>query len=50
MNKVVEETAHIVNLYRTPQLEEGVIRDAIENNNFDDKIMLVNGKGEVKKA
>ncbi len=49
LNKVVEETAHIVNLYRTPELEEGVIRDAIESNNFDDKIMLVNGEGKVKK-
>lgn len=49
LNKVVEETAHVVNLYRTPELEEGVIRNAIESNNFDDKIMLVNDKGEVKK-
>ena len=30
MNKVVEETAHVVNLYRSPELEDGVIRDAIE--------------------
>ncbi len=49
MNKVIEETAHVVNLYRTPELEEGVIRDAIEKNNFDDKIMLLNDKGEIKK-
>ena len=49
MNKVVEETAHVVNLYRTPELEEGVIRDAITENNFDDKIMLVGGDGEIKK-
>lgn len=49
LNKVVEETAHVVNLYRTPQLEEGIIRDAIEKNNFDDKIMLINGDGEVSK-
>ena len=49
LNKVVEETAHIVNLYRTPQLEEGVYRDAIIQNNFDDKIMLVNADGTVRK-
>ena len=49
MNKVVEETAHVVNLYRTPELEEGVIRDAITENNFDNKIMLVNGDGKIKK-
>ena len=49
MNKVVEETAHIVNLYRTPELEAGSIRDAIEENKFDDKIMLVNGDGVVRK-
>ena len=49
MNKVVEETAHVVNLYRTPELEEGVIRDAITENNFDDKIMLVNGDAKIKK-
>ena len=49
LNKVVEETAHIVNLYRTPELERGTIREAIENNNFDDKIMLVNDEGKIKK-
>ena len=49
LNKVVEETAHVVNLYRTPELEKGVIRDAIENNNFDDKIMLISDAGEIKK-
>lgn len=49
MNKVVEETAHIVNLYRTPKLEDGAVREAIENNNFDDKIMLVDEKGRIKK-
>ena len=49
LNKVVEETAHVVNLYRTPELEEGVIRDAITENNFDDKIMLVDGDGKIRK-
>ena len=49
MSKVVEETAHIVNLYRTPELEAGTAREAIENNNFDDKIMLVDDNGNVRK-
>ena len=49
MNKVVEETAHVVNLYRSPELEDGVIRDAIEKNNFDNKIMLVSGDGKITK-
>ena len=49
MNKVVEETAHIVNLYRTPQMEDGIYREAITQNNFDDKIMLVNADGSVRK-
>ena len=40
LNKVVEETAHIVNLYRTPQLEEGVIRDAIGKNNSTIRLCL----------
>ena len=30
-------------------MEQGRIRDAIEQNNFDDKVMLVNEQGEVKK-
>ena len=49
LNKVVEETAHVVNLYRTPELEDGIIRDTITENNFDDKIMLVSGDGKIKK-
>lgn len=49
LNKVIEETAHTVNLYMTPELENGIIRESIEDNNFDDKIMLLNDKGEVKK-
>ena len=49
MNKVIEETAHVVNLYRTPELEDGIIRDTITENNFDDKIMLVSGDGKIKK-
>lgn len=49
MSKMVEETAHVVNLYGTDELEEGSQRAAIENNNFDDKIMIVNDKGEIDK-
>ena len=49
MNKVIEETAHVVNLYRTPELEDGIIRDTITENNFADKIMLVSGDGKIKK-
>lgn len=48
MNKVVEDTAHVVSLYQTPEMEKGVLRDAIEANN-DDEILLVNEKGEIKK-
>jgi len=49
MRKVVDETAHIVNLYSTPEMEEGHARTVIEENNFDDKIMLVDKNGNVKK-
>lgn len=49
MSKVIEDTAHVVSLYRTPELEKGKIRDAIDANNADDKIMLVNENGDVKK-
>ena len=49
MDKMVEETAHVVRLYSTDELEDGLYRTAIEENNFDDKIMLINEKGEVTK-
>ncbi|MDO4396477.1 MAG: hypothetical protein Q4E84_03605 [Clostridia bacterium] len=49
MQKVVEDTAHVVNLYKTEELEEGIYRDAIEEHNFDDKIMLVSEDGKVTK-
>ena len=49
LKNVVDETAHVVNLYRSPELEPGPVRDAIEKNNFDDKIMLVTESGDVKK-
>lgn len=49
LKKVVEETAHIVNIYNTQELEQGIYREAIENNKDDDKIMLVSVDGKVKK-
>jgi hypothetical protein len=49
LSKVCDETAHIVNLYRTPELEAGAAREAIEKNNFDDKIMLVDAENNVTK-
>ena len=49
LNKVVEETAHVVNLYRIPELSAGPVREAIENNNFDNKIMLASAAGEIEK-
>lgn len=49
LSKVIEDTAHVVNLYRTPELEKGVIRTAIESNIADEKIMLVNEDGTIRK-
>lgn len=49
MRKVVDETAHIVNLYSIPEMEEGDARTLIEENNFDDKIMLISRDGKVNK-
>lgn len=49
MHKVVDETAHIVNIYSTPELEEGQARTLIEENNYDDRIMLVGKDGKVTK-
>lgn len=49
MRKVVDETAHIVNLYSIPELEEGDVRNLIEENNFDDKIMLISKDGKITK-
>ena len=47
LSKVVEETAHVVNLYRTPELEVGAVREAIEKNNSDNKIMLADAGGRL---
>lgn len=49
MDKVIEETAHVVNLYKTNEMEDSIYRDAIEKNNHDNKIMLVSESGKVKK-
>lgn len=43
IKKVVEETVHIVGLYRLPLLEEGKIRDLIISQYEAEKIMLVKG-------
>lgn len=49
LKNVVDETAHVVNLYRSPELAPGSVRDAIEKNSFEEKIMLVTESGEVRK-
>ncbi|MBO4992252.1 MAG: hypothetical protein J6E42_08875 [Firmicutes bacterium] len=49
LRKVVDETAHIVNLYSIPEMEEGAARTLIEENNFDDRIMLIDKDGTVTK-
>ena len=49
MRKVVDETAHIVKLYSIPEMEECEARTLIEENNFDDKIMLISRDGKVNK-
>lgn len=49
LKNVVDETAHVVNLYRSPELAPGPVRDAIEKNSFEEKIMLVTESGEVRK-
>jgi len=49
MRKVVDETAHIVNLYSIPELEEGAARTLIEENNYDDRIMLIGRGGKITK-
>lgn len=49
MRKVVDETAHVVNLYSIPEMEEGDARTLIEENNFDDRIMLLDKDGTVRK-
>ncbi len=48
MNSVVEETAHTVDIYRLPALEEGDIREEISRHARGDQILLLRrGKAEV---
>ena len=49
LDKVVEETAHIVCLYGLEELEDGYAREAITNNISDDKVMLIDKDGNVNK-
>ncbi len=49
MKKVVEDTAHIVTLYSTPEMEESIERKLIEENIFEDKVMLISKDGQLKK-
>ena len=46
MKKVVDETAHVVNLYSIPELEEGQARTIIEENN---KIKKLKNSKHIKK-
>jgi len=48
LKKVVEETAHIVNLYELPELEDGIIRKSIEEKCDCDKIMIVDKEGKLE--
>ena len=48
MDKVIEETSHVVNLYNLPELEEGKARDAIKSRIQDDKILMVSEDGAVR--
>lgn len=48
MKKVVEETAHIVHLYGSPELENGEARKLIEAHAHEEKIMVIN-KGKLVK-
>lgn len=49
MDKVIEETSHIVNLYNLPEMEASPARTAIESAVKDDKILTVTESGKVKK-
>ncbi|MGF6376070.1 hypothetical protein M2140_001140 [Clostridiales Family XIII bacterium PM5-7] len=47
MKKVIEDTAHIVELYSIPQLEDGQVRNQITENLDKDKILIIKN-GQVK--
>lgn len=49
MKKVVEDTAHIVALYSTEELEQGSDRELIEKHIFEDKVMLIDKFGNLEK-
>lgn len=52
LKKVVEETAHTVNLYTLPELEDGIPRDLLKANitgNVTDKVMLIDKDNNLKK-
>jgi len=48
MKKMVEETAHVVNLYSTPEMENSPFRKAIENHILEDKVMIIDKEANVK--
>ena len=47
MKKVVEETAHLVSLYSLDELENSPARRQIEENLFQDRILLIKGEKTV---
>ena len=50
LDKVVEETAHVANLYRLPEVEDGELRGLIaKNQEGEDKIMTISADGTVKR-
>ncbi len=50
LDKVVEETAHVANLYRLPELKDDDLRTLIiENQEEGDRIMTISNEGKVNK-
>lgn len=49
MKKVVEETAHIVELYQLPVVENTIARELIFKHKLDEKIMLIEEGGGIRK-
>ena len=47
IKKVVDETAHIVNLYRLPRLKDEKLRGLLESKAYEDKLCIIKN-GEVK--
>lgn len=48
MKKVVEETLHIVSLYRLPELERGPLHDAILSAEEKDRVMIMKKDGHLQ--